>query len=63
LDTLHTPSPITMGGFKGMGEGGAISPPSVIANAVRDALQPLAVRLVRLPLTPERVLEAVDGLP
>ncbi len=59
LDTLRTPSPITLGGFKGMGEGGAISPPAVIANAVRDALQPLGVRLVRLPLTPERVLDAI----
>ena len=59
LDTLHTPSPITMGGFKGMGEGGAISPPAVIANAVRDALAPLPLRLVALPLTPERVRAAV----
>ncbi len=59
LATLQTPSPITLGGFKGMGEGGAISPPAVIANAVRDALRPLDVRLVRLPLTPERVLEAI----
>jgi carbon-monoxide dehydrogenase large subunit len=59
LDTLHTPSPITMGGFKGMGEGGAISPPAAIASAVRDALRPLDLRLVRLPLTPERVLEAI----
>jgi carbon-monoxide dehydrogenase large subunit len=59
LDTLHTPSPITMGGFKGMGEGGAISPPAVIASAVRDALQPLDLRLVRLPLTPERVADAI----
>jgi aerobic carbon-monoxide dehydrogenase large subunit len=59
LDTLHTPSPITMGGFKGMGEGGAISPPAVMANAVRDALAPLPLRLVRMPLTPERVLDAI----
>ena len=42
-----------------MGEGGAISPPAAIASAVRDALQPLDLRLVRLPLTPERVLEAI----
>jgi aerobic carbon-monoxide dehydrogenase large subunit len=59
LDTLHTPSPITMGGFKGMGEGGAISPPAVMANAVRDALAPLPMRIVRMPLTPERVLDAI----
>ena len=59
LDMLHTPSPITLGGFKGMGEGGTISPPAVVANAIRDALHPLPVRLNRLPLTPERVLEAI----
>src|SRR3546814_17422728 len=31
------PSPYTEYGMKGMGEGGAISPPAAIANAVRDA--------------------------
>jgi hypothetical protein len=30
-----------------------------MANAVRDALAPLPVRLVRMPLTPERVLDAI----
>jgi carbon-monoxide dehydrogenase large subunit len=58
---LETPSPITVGGFKGMGEGGTISPPAAIANAVRDALAPLPVRLVALPLTPERVLAAIEA--
>ncbi len=59
LDSLHSPSPITEGGFKGMGEGGAIAPPSAIANAVRDALAPLPVRLNALPLSPERLLDAI----
>ncbi len=59
LDSLHSPSPITEGGFKGMGEGGAIAPPSAIANAVRDALAPLPVRLNDLPRTPARNLAAL----
>jgi CO/xanthine dehydrogenase Mo-binding subunit len=35
---LHTPTPHTEYGMKGMGEGGAVAPPAAIANAVRDAL-------------------------
>lgn len=41
------------GGFKGMGEGGAIASPAAIANAVADAL---GVTVTRLPLSPEEVL-------
>ncbi len=35
---LHTPTPHTEYGMKGMGEGGAVAPPAAIANALRDAL-------------------------
>ena len=38
---LETPSPVTLGGFRGMGEGGTIGAPAAIANAVADALAPL----------------------
>ena len=34
---LHTPTPHTEYGMKGMGEGGAVAPPAAIANAVRDS--------------------------
>src|SRR5580700_5970199 len=34
LDHMETPSPYTMFGVKGIGEGGAIAPPAAIANAV-----------------------------
>ena len=37
---LETPSPITPGGYKGMGEGGTIGAPAAIANAVADAVRP-----------------------
>ncbi len=57
---MQTPSPYTAFGIKGMGEGGAIAPPAVICNAVNDALQPLGVELAQTPLTPSRVLEAIQ---
>jgi carbon-monoxide dehydrogenase large subunit len=59
---LETPSPFTVGGIKGMGEGGAIAPGAVIAGAVEDALSPLGTVLVNeIPLTPQRVRQYVDA--
>ena len=57
---IETPSPYTLHGIKGMGEGGAIAPPAAIANAVADALAPFGVRVNEIPLTPERVLSLLD---
>ena len=57
---METPSPYTAFGIKGMGEGGAIAPPAVIFNAVNDALQPLGVELAETPLTPRRLLAAIE---
>ncbi len=52
------------GGFKGMGEGGAIASPAALANAVRDALAPLGVRITTQPLTPDRIIGLIeDGRP
>ena len=59
LDHMETPSPYTMFGVKGIGEGGAIAPPAAIANAVNDALRPLGVELLHSPISPRRVVEAV----
>jgi carbon-monoxide dehydrogenase large subunit len=56
---LETPSPFTPLGIKGMGEGGTVTPGSVLASAIADALRPLGVRLTELPLSPERVRQAV----
>jgi carbon-monoxide dehydrogenase large subunit len=54
---LETPSPFTVFGLKGMGEGGAIGPGAAIAAAVEDAIRPLtAAHVDRLPITPERVV-------
>lgn len=57
---MQTPSPFTVFGMKGMGEGGAIAPPAAIANAVTDALRDLGVSVFETPLTPERVWCAIQ---
>jgi aerobic carbon-monoxide dehydrogenase large subunit len=48
------------GGFKGVGEGGAIAAPAAVANAVADALAPLGITVTRLPLTPAAIVALVD---
>jgi carbon-monoxide dehydrogenase large subunit len=52
LDHLETPSPLTPGGVKGMGEGGTIGAPAAIANAVADAVRGLGIRVTALPIRP-----------
>src|SRR5262245_56745659 len=55
----HSPSPLNPLGVKGVGEGGPIAPPAVIANAVGDALQPFAVEFNRLPIKPQVIQQAI----
>jgi carbon-monoxide dehydrogenase large subunit len=57
---VETPSP-GPGGHKGVGEGGAIGAPPAVVNAVNDALAPFGVAATRLPLTPSRIVELVEG--
>ena len=52
---LEHPSPSTLGGFKGVGEGGTIGAPAAVANAVADALAPLGIEITELPITPDRL--------
>lgn len=51
----ETASPLTPLGAKGLGEGNTMSAPVVIANAVADALSPLAITIDSLPLSPHRI--------
>ena len=55
LDSLESPSPLNPLGFRGVGEGGAIAPPAVIAGAVEDALSAYDAIVRRTPLTPQEV--------
>jgi carbon-monoxide dehydrogenase large subunit len=58
---LDHPSPTTLGGFKGVGEGGTIGAPAAIANAVADALAPFGVEVSELPVTPDRLYSLIGG--
>jgi aerobic carbon-monoxide dehydrogenase large subunit len=58
---LESPSPYVPGGFKGMGEGGAVNSPAAIVGAVNDALRPFGVAADHTPITPEFVLSALRG--
>ncbi|MBM3219191.1 MAG: xanthine dehydrogenase family protein molybdopterin-binding subunit [Candidatus Rokubacteria bacterium] len=65
IETIHLeyPSPRNPLGIKGIGEGGAISPPAALANAVEDALAPFGVRVTKTPLLPSVVRALVDPGP
>ena len=58
----NTPSK-SEGGFRGVGEGGAIIGPPVLVNAIADALAPFGDVPVDLPLTPSKLLNVIDGKP
>jgi carbon-monoxide dehydrogenase large subunit len=62
IDVIHleTPSPVTEGGVKGMGEAGCMAGPAAVLNAVFDALEPFGATFDRTPLTPPAVLSAID---
>ena len=61
IEHMETPSPFTEFGIKGVGESGAISPPATIANAINDALGTMGVELCEAPMTPRRVLTAIQN--
>ena len=54
-----TPSPHHPLGVKGIGEAGTIASTVTVYNAVMDALRPLGVTSIKMPLTPERVWRAI----
>jgi carbon-monoxide dehydrogenase large subunit len=57
---IHTPSPLNPLGAKGAGEGGTIPAPAAIANAIEDALRPLKARINQAPVTPSRIVDAIE---
>jgi carbon-monoxide dehydrogenase large subunit len=59
-DRTETPSPVNSLGVKGIGEAGTIAASPTIVNAVVDALRPLGVTYIDMPLTPMRVWQAIE---
>ncbi len=58
-DRTETPSPTNSLGVKGIGEAGTIAASAAVTNAVIDALRPLGVTYLNMPLSPERVWSAI----
>ena len=59
---LETESPSTLGGYRGMGEGGTIGAPAAVANAVADALAAMDIQINELPITPERLFRLIHNV-
>jgi carbon-monoxide dehydrogenase large subunit len=62
LRTAFSPTPSTNNelGVKGCGEAGCCGAPSAFVIAVLDALRPLGIRHLDMPLTPNRVWRAIQ---
>jgi carbon-monoxide dehydrogenase large subunit len=62
FEYLHANTPSqTIGGMRGVGEGGAIVGPPTLVNAIADALSPFGeIDELVLPLTPARVLDVIE---
>ena len=61
LDETVTPSPVNPLGVKGAGEAGTIGSAAAVVNAVVDALSPLGVRHLDMPLTAPTVWRVIHA--
>ncbi|MGH2969169.1 MAG: xanthine dehydrogenase family protein molybdopterin-binding subunit [Solirubrobacteraceae bacterium] len=59
-DRTETPSPVNSLGVKGVGEAGTIAASPAIVNAVIDALRPLGVTYIDMPLSPQNVWATIQ---
>jgi carbon-monoxide dehydrogenase large subunit len=60
VERTETPTDVNPLGVKGAGETGTIASTPAVVNAVVDALTPLGIRHLDMPLTPERVWQAIE---
>jgi carbon-monoxide dehydrogenase large subunit len=60
-DRTETPSPVNSLGVKGVGEAGTIAASPTVVNAVIDALRPLGVDFVDMPLSPQAIWSAIQA--
>jgi carbon-monoxide dehydrogenase large subunit len=61
IEHVETPNPLNPLGVKGAGEGGAIPAPAAIIAAIEDALSPFGVHFAEMPLTPDRIIAALQS--
>jgi carbon-monoxide dehydrogenase large subunit len=61
LGETVTPSPHHPIGAKGVGESATVGSPAAYVNAVIDALRPLGVTNIDMPLTSAKVWEAIQA--
>ncbi|MBW8753685.1 MAG: xanthine dehydrogenase family protein molybdopterin-binding subunit [Sphingomonadales bacterium] len=62
FEYIHANNPSKAeGGFRGVGEGGAIIGPPTLVNAIADALAPFGEIPLSLPLTPSKLLDVIEG--
>src|SRR5690606_2497098 len=61
IDRPETPTDQNPLGAKGIGGAGTIGSTPAVVNAVHDALRPLGVRHIDMPLTPARIWQAIHG--
>jgi carbon-monoxide dehydrogenase large subunit len=59
VDAHEVPTQVNPLGAKGVGEAGTVGALPALLNAVNDALAPLGVRHLDMPVTPERVWQAI----
>ena len=60
VDAHEVPTKVNPLGAKGVGEAGTVGALPALLNAVNDALAPLGVRHLDMPVTPERVWRAIQ---
>jgi len=58
---VESPSPTNPLGAKGVGEAGCIAAPPAVVNAVLDALSPLGIKEIDMPLKPEKVWALIQA--
>ncbi len=58
---VETPSPLNPLGVKGVGEAGCIGAPPAVVNAVLDALAPLGIKTIDMPLKPEKIWALIQA--
>lgn len=59
IDHIETPSPFSLLGAKGLGEGNSMSAPPALANAISDAMRPMGLSVTELPVTPSTLFSAI----